>query len=108
MSNDPKLCWGGCGRLVVFITKTIGRRRRFVAFDAANGEYHNCPRREAPKIFIEAMTDFHKPVRCAGCGEEIYEVPTCGRVTLQFDRVQRPWRTHDCSRPDGILPGIWN
>lgn len=109
MSDKPKLCHGGCGRLLIFRAKKSGRQRRVVAIDAVNGEHHSCPRpAAAPKIFVESMTDFHKPVRCAGCGNEIYEVPTCGGVIMEFDTVRWPWHTHDCSSPNGVLSGIWN
>jgi hypothetical protein len=88
--------------LIVFRTRLDGRKKWVVALDAANGKHHKCP-----KIFVEAMTDFHKPVRCA-CGNQIYEVPIFGGLIMQFDTVRWPWRTHDCSSPNGVLPGIWN
>ena len=58
-------------------------------------------------IFVEAMTDFHKLVKCA-CGDRIYEVPIFGGLIMPFNRVRWPWQTHDCSTPNGVLPGIWN
>jgi hypothetical protein len=101
VSNNPKQCWK-CGRLIDFRTRLDGRKKWVWARDVINGKHHKCP-----KIFVEAMTDFHKPVRCA-CGDQIYEVPIFGGLIMPFDRVQWPWRTHDCSSPNGVLPGIWN
>ena len=106
MPNERKLCWGGCGRFLVFRLITAAGRRRVMAFDAVNGDPHNCPRpASAPRVFVEAMQDYSKPVKCDGCGNMVYEVPTCGGVE-QFDTVDGKW--HECLRPHGVLKGIWN
>jgi hypothetical protein len=101
MSSKPKQC-RKCGRLIVFRTRSDGRNKWVEVRDAMNDRHHNCP-----EIFIEAMMDFHKPVRCS-CGDLIYEVPIFGGLIMQFDTVRWPWRTHECGRPNGVVPGIWN
>lgn len=106
MPNKPKLCWGGCGRLLVFNTITGIGRRHVVAFDAATGEAHHCARpANAPRVFVEAMQDYSKLVKCDGCGQMVYEVPTRSGVE-QFEATEGKW--HECPQPSGVLTGIWN
>lgn len=50
------------------------------------------------------MQDFSKPVRCEGCGQPVYEVPTSWGVE-QFEPAGGQW--HACPRPNGILNAVW-
>lgn len=104
MPNEPKPCWGGCGRLLVFITKRTNKGRRAVAFDAVTGQHHRCPRISAPRIFIEAMEDFSRSVNCAGCDNPVWEASTRDGI-MQFE--PDGWKWHNCPRPDGLLNDIW-
>jgi hypothetical protein len=105
MANEPKLCWGGCGCLLVFHTITGAGRRRVVAFDGATGNAHHCPRPpKAPRVFVEAMQDYSEAVKCDGCGRLVCEVPTRYGVE-QFEAANGKW--HDCPTPNGVLKGIW-
>lgn len=78
-----------------------------MAFDGATKEAHHCPRpANAPRVFVEAMQDYSKPVKCDGCGQMVYEIPTRSGVE-QFEATDGKW--HDCPRPNrGVLKGIWN
>jgi hypothetical protein len=105
MANEPKLCWGGCGCLLVFNTITGTGRRRVVAFDEATGNAHHCPRPpDAPRVFVEAMQDYSEAVKCDGCGRLVCEAPTRYGVE-QFEAANGKW--HDCPTPNGVLKGIW-
>lgn len=102
MSNEPKLCWGGCGRPLIFIRTKNKGRRRVLALDAVTNEYHRCPRALAPPIFIEAMMDFG-PVECVGCGKMISDAPTCYGI-MQFEADN--WTWHNCQSL-AVLKDIW-
>jgi len=66
MPNEPRFCWGGCGRPLMFRTILRTGRRRAIPIDADNGKFHRCRKRDAPRIFMPAMQDWSKPVECRG------------------------------------------
>jgi hypothetical protein len=104
------MCWGDCGRRLVFRTNVYGQR---IAYDAEKLEiskewvaHGHCPRNRRPKVFTEAMADFCEPFRCDFSDSDIYAVPTI-RGVVWFNKLL-PWTIHVCPKHREGFPEIWN
>jgi len=109
MPSEPIDCWG-CGKPLIFKTLLGGKVLPFLAKNPT--EVHSCPRPTGcPAVFLPAMEDFRKKVKCAypSCPSMVYRVPARNQMEqfdfkLQFDRVALGLIVH----PHGLLHGIWD
>ena len=110
MAERSQLCWGDCGRRLIFRRNSHGWP---VAYDAEKWEVSKewaahgyCPRNMRPKMFMEAMADFCEPIRCDFSDSDIYAVPTVRGVVL-FNKLL-PWTIHVCPEHREGFPEIWD